>query len=193
MDGGRGANGAAAVRRLQRNAAADEGQRNLPGTEEARPEGGGKLQHTLTWGLKALSEFHTNKRKLTDNVRGRAVTSWLRHPVADWITSWWATVEMSHWERLPGSNAASTCVNISSGCDCVRAEEWCRVSVLPDAESERWRGCHAASGPAGGAVLRAPAAAVRYQGGGAALWRAAAQRSAAESTEADDRWDAVRL
>lgn len=43
-----GAHGAAAVRSLQRNPAADEGQRNLPGTEETCPEGGGKgEQHTV--------------------------------------------------------------------------------------------------------------------------------------------------
>lgn len=34
------------------------------------------------------------------------------------------------------------------------------ASVVVDAESEKWGGCHAAPGPAGGAVLRVAAAAV---------------------------------
>lgn len=39
-------------------------------------------------------------------------------------------------------------------------EECSCASVVLDAESERWGGCHAASGSAGGAILRVAAAAL---------------------------------
>lgn len=60
--------------------------------------------------------------------------------------------------------------------------------IASDAEFKRWRGSHAAPGPDGGAVLQAAAAAVRHPGRGAAVRGAAADDSAAEFTEANDRW-----
>lgn len=60
--------------------------------------------------------------------------------------------------------------------------------LVSDAEFKRWRGCHAAPGPDGGAVLQAAAAAVRHPGRGAAVRGAAADDSAAEFTETNDRW-----
>lgn len=61
-------------------------------------------------------------------------------------------------------------------------------NLVLDAEFKRWRGCHAAPGPVGGAVLQAAAAAVRHPGRGAAVRGAAADDSAAEFAEANDRW-----
>lgn len=135
----------------------------------------------------------------------------------EWITSWSTTVEITQREWLLGSNTCFTCVITEKTSKYLEATEtlpmvplgtlmlktqsgsekspslWYAAecscaSVVLDAESERWGGCHAAPGPAGGAVLRVAAAAVWYPGRGAALWRAAAHRSAAESPEANDRW-----
>lgn len=69
--------------------------------------------------LVIMSEFDTNPQRgwreeeeKPDNSHVRKMTSWRRHPVMEWITSWCTAVEVTHWEQLRGSNVCLSCEKV---------------------------------------------------------------------------------
>lgn len=232
LGGSRGSHGATAVRCLQGDPAADEGQRDLPGGAEAQPEGGGETLLGAETCLLCYKEIIVCWRLWPHAAGMQPWTERQAHPKwFKWLECFSVT-DVSHvkvcklvvGKILPLTRATYEIwsaelkgmililCQMHSGIICFwptfAATFFGLFSCYPDtrfvlvnnmfvifldAEFERWGRRHAASGPAGGAVLSAAAAAVRHPGRGAALWGDAAHCSAAEHPQADGRWECSSL